>query len=38
MLEGGGVKYFPRTEELLCSLGAEASPANIDRANEGLLR
>src|SRR5260221_2680752 len=34
--QGGGVKYFPTTAELLRRLGAEPSPPNIDRANGGL--
>jgi ankyrin repeat protein len=34
--QGGGVKYFPTTAELLRKLGAETSPPNIDRANGGF--
>jgi ankyrin repeat protein len=34
--QGGGVKYFPTTAELLRRRGAEPSPPNIDRANGGL--
>jgi ankyrin repeat protein len=35
--QGGGVKYFPATAELLRKLGAEPSPPNIDRANGGFI-
>jgi ankyrin repeat protein len=35
--QGGGVKYFPTTAELLRTRGAEPSPPNIDRANGGLV-
>jgi ankyrin repeat protein len=35
--QGGGVKYFPTTAELLRSRGAEPTPPNIDRANGGFI-
>lgn len=36
--QGGGVKYFPSTAELLRKHGADPSPPNIDRANGGFIR
>ena len=33
--QGGGVKYFPTTAELLRKLGAEPSRPDVDRANGG---
>jgi ankyrin repeat protein len=36
--QGGGVKYFPSTADVLRKHGAEASPTNIDRANGGFIR
>jgi ankyrin repeat protein len=36
--QGGGVKYFPTTAELLRKLGADQSPGDIDRANGGFVR
>src|SRR5205085_9922912 len=36
--QGGGLKYFPSTADLLRRHGAEASPANVDRANGGFIR
>jgi hypothetical protein len=35
--QGGGVKYFHTTAELLRTLGAKPSPPNIDRANGGIV-
>jgi len=36
--QGGGLKYFPTTAEVLRRNGADASPANVDRANGGFIR
>jgi ankyrin repeat protein len=36
--QGGGLKYFPATAEVLRRSGSEASPANVDRANGGFIR
>lgn len=36
--QGGGVKYFPTTAEVMRRSGGVASPANIDRANGGFIR
>jgi ankyrin repeat protein len=36
--QGGGLKYFPSTAEVLRSNGSEPSPANVDRANGGFIR
>lgn len=37
IVQGGGVKCFPKTAELLRKLGAEPSLPNIDRASGGLV-
>jgi ankyrin repeat protein len=36
--QGGGVKYFPSTADVLRRNGAVSSPPNIDRANGGFIR
>jgi ankyrin repeat protein len=36
--QGGGLKYFPSTAEVLRRSGSEPSPANVDRANGGFIR
>jgi ankyrin repeat protein len=36
--QGGGLKYFPATAEVLRRNGADTSPANVDRANGGFIR
>jgi ankyrin repeat protein len=36
--QGGGLKYFPATADVLRRRGAETSPANVDRANGGFIR